>query len=149
MGSLRKRLRQLKDDHLTLSDIGSVVAAALECKGKPPVPQYLTRRIVHGWEVFLSVFDHPMAEGDDAPVAEHWHCSCQLWPKNRRSYNEDWEMLGRLTHALAVASGMPHDSTVRELTDIRTTHPAGVHHFLWHTDGADCVILPALRRSLN
>lgn len=149
MGSVIKRIRQLKDDHMTLRDLPSIVEAAKKNKGMPPVPQYLTRRIVHGWEVFVSVFDHPTAEGEDAPVAEHWHCSCQLWPKSRRSYAEDWEMLGRLTHALAVAAGMPNSSSVRELTDIRDTHPAGVHHFIWHTDGADCVILPALRQSLN
>lgn len=149
MGSLAKRIRQLKDGHITLADVPSVIAAAQKNKGMPPVPQYLTRRLIHGWEVFVSVFDHPMAEGENAPIAEHWHCSCQLWPKSRRSENSDWEMMGRITHALAVASGMPNDSEVRALTDIATANPAGVHHFIWHTDGKECVILPAIRQALN
>lgn len=58
MGSLKRKIRSLKDGHSTLADVPELVAHAREKKNLPPIPQNLTRRIVHGWEVFLSSFDH-------------------------------------------------------------------------------------------
>lgn len=138
MGSLKRKIRSLKDGHSTLADVPELVAHAREKKNLPPIPQNLTRRIVHGWEVFLSSFDHEQADGS---TAEHWHCSCKLWPHGRPSDEGDWKMLGRLTHAVAVATGMPNDSAVRALTDIATADPSAAHHYIWHTDGSDCVVI--------
>lgn len=149
MGSLRKRLRALNAAHLTLADAPALVKDALANKGKPPVPPYLTRRFIHGWEVILSCFDHATSGEPDSPTAEHWHCSCQLWPHARCSDTADWEMLGRITAALAMATGMTAEDGLRALTDIATANPSGVHHFIWHKDGQPCVILPAIRQAQN
>ena len=140
MGSLKKRLRQLDDGQGLLSDLPALVERAKLKKNLPLIPGNLVVRIISGWGVILSCFEHPKSETDDS-LLEHWHCSCKLYPPGRSSDTADWELLGRITIAAAVATGMPTTGDVRALTDIATANPNGAFHFIWHVDGTPCAVL--------
>jgi hypothetical protein len=138
MGSLKKRLRQqVEDGPGGLADLPDLIARARTKKNLPPIPGNVTVRIIRGWEVTLSCFEHPTST-DDAALVEHWHCSAKLHPPGRRSDSSDGEMLDSITIAVVSATGMPPEGKLRALP--AATHD-GVFHFLWHTDGTPCGVL--------